>query len=195
VNQTPGFSDRRIKSLASSRLGRSNGRSSATLQPEHTTPLPRPDFEIVTMFECGDCGKAFPSGWRARDQHCDATGHRRPQFECDTCDAYFGSKSALWQHMSAKRHFSDDTNSYSHGSSDGYYQYPEQYWDCARCGESFVTEEGCNDHMIEDHLYCYDCDRYFMNYNNIKQVRQLPLIQPAGIPAFDSSADLALCSI
>ncbi|KAK4124525.1 hypothetical protein N657DRAFT_644765 [Parathielavia appendiculata] len=73
------------------------------------------------MFECGDCGRAFPAGWRARDQHCEATGHSRPEYECDICDAYFDSEYSRRQHM------------------------------------------------IQDHLYCCDCDRYFQNFNNIKQ--------------------------
>src|SRR5690242_19099689 len=62
---------------------------------------------IVTMYECGDCYKAFPAGWRARDQHCNMTGHCRPAFECDTCHADFGSEQDGGQHMSVMGHFCD----------------------------------------------------------------------------------------
>ncbi|KAK4153987.1 hypothetical protein C8A00DRAFT_43171 [Chaetomidium leptoderma] len=122
------------------------------------------------MYECGDCGKAFPAGWKARDQHCNMTGHDLPEFECDTCDAYFGSEKARRQHMSAKGHFSNQYDSSSNGGSSNYGYYDDdQDWECALCDFCFGTEDGCNQHMVEDHLYCNDCDRSFMNYNNIKQ--------------------------
>ena len=117
------------------------------------------------MFECGDCSKAFPAGWRARNQHCDATGHNPPEYECDTCDAYFSSDHARWQHMRAKGHFSQDESS----SDDDCYGY----WECSRCDDTFVTEEDCKEHMVDDHLYCRDCDRLFVSHNNIKQARPL----------------------
>ena len=41
------------------------------------------------MYTCGTCFRRFPSGWRARDRHCDSTGHDRPALECDFCDEYF----------------------------------------------------------------------------------------------------------
>ncbi|KAK4232745.1 hypothetical protein C8A03DRAFT_39632 [Achaetomium macrosporum] len=108
------------------------------------------------MFTCGTCGKEFPAGYRARDQHCASTGHRPPKFECDTCDACFGSEHARWQHMRAKGHFADDDDN-------------EADWECSRCSDVFYEEEDCRQHMIECHFYCSDCDREFMNYNNIKQ--------------------------
>jgi uncharacterized C2H2 Zn-finger protein len=116
------------------------------------------------MFECGDCGKAFPAGWRARNQHCDATGHSPPGYECDTCDAYFSSDQARWQHMRAKGHFHQNESS---SGDDGCYGY----WECDRCDDTFDTEAEYSEHMVDDHLYCQDCDRSFMNHNNIKQVR------------------------
>ncbi|VUC35391.1 unnamed protein product [Clonostachys rosea] len=36
-------------------------------------------------YECGSCDRLFWAGWKARDQHCVATGHDFPDFECDTC--------------------------------------------------------------------------------------------------------------
>ncbi|KAL2128841.1 hypothetical protein VTI74DRAFT_8573 [Chaetomium olivicolor] len=109
------------------------------------------------MFECGTCGKSFPAGCRARDQHCEATGHDIPDFECDTCDAYFGSEHARQQHMRAKGHFYEKEEEETPG------------WECRRCNNVFWTEQECRDHMVENHLYCADCDRHFMSYNNIKQ--------------------------
>jgi hypothetical protein len=106
------------------------------------------------MYECGTCGNVFPSGYRARNQHCNATGHSVPDFECDTCDAWFGSQSSCWQHMRAKDHFSS---------------YRNDNVECSECDETFETDEACREHQIEDHYYCTDCDRHFVNYN-IKMV-------------------------
>ncbi|KAK5653746.1 hypothetical protein OQA88_7902 [Cercophora sp. LCS_1] len=99
------------------------------------------------MFECGTCGKEFRAGWEAREQHCDATGHDRPRFECDTCDACFRNERALLNHMSAKDHFT---------------------WRCGDCGEVFPDEDELEDHEIDEHLYCSECDRYFTTQNGIE---------------------------
>lgn len=56
-------------------------------------------------FECGTCWKEFPAGWRARENHCQSTNHRRPAFECDTCQRNFGSETAFFQHMRAVDYF------------------------------------------------------------------------------------------
>ncbi|KAJ4292902.1 hypothetical protein N0V88_005562 [Collariella sp. IMI 366227] len=109
------------------------------------------------MFECGTCDKVFPAGWRARKQHCEATGHEIPDFECDSCDAYFSSEQARQRHMRAKGHF------------DCYSVQESPDWECHCCDDWFWTEQECIDHMVVNHLYCSDCNRYFMNYNNIKQ--------------------------
>lgn len=97
------------------------------------------------MFECGTCDRVFPAGRRARDQHCEATGHS-----------------------------SDD---------DSGYRYSQRYggWLCSWCDDVYLSEEGCREHMVEDHLYCSDCERSFMNYNNIKQVRSLRRIETASV--------------
>ncbi|KAK3292808.1 uncharacterized protein B0H64DRAFT_201676 [Chaetomium fimeti] len=109
------------------------------------------------MYVCDDCIKSF-SAWWSREQHCTATGHRPPKYECDTCDAYFGSEQARWQHMNAKCHFSS--------SSDG----GSSSWEkCRLCNDAFYTDKECNDHMVNEHLYCRDCDRTFMNHNNLRQ--------------------------
>ncbi|KAK4452196.1 hypothetical protein QBC34DRAFT_399420 [Podospora aff. communis PSN243] len=101
------------------------------------------------MFECGTCGKEFPAGWRARENHYKSTGHLPPAFECDTCDAWFRSNNAKWQHMAVKNHFA---------------------WRCRDpdCEQTWPTEEQLKEHEIEDHYLCNKCDRYFSNLNNIR---------------------------
>ncbi|KAK0648718.1 hypothetical protein B0T16DRAFT_427714 [Cercophora newfieldiana] len=99
------------------------------------------------MFECGDCGKEFPAGWQARDKHCRLTGHSRPEFECDRCDAWFRSERARWQHMEAKNHF---------------------FWGCNDCNETWPTEVQRENHEIDEHCYCRECDRYFSSDNGIQ---------------------------
>ncbi|KAK4112878.1 hypothetical protein N656DRAFT_731338 [Canariomyces notabilis] len=98
-------------------------------------------------YECGTCGKVFPAGWRARENHCRATGHEPPDFECERCPRWFRSWQACFQHMSAKNHFA---------------------LECHICDETWPTEEDRTTHENEDHYYCADCDRNFRNYNNLK---------------------------
>lgn len=100
-------------------------------------------------FECGTCGKIFPAGWRARDNHCRATGHQPPDFECDTCSRWFESRRACIQHMNDKNHFA---------------------YECNICNETWPTEEDRTVHENEEHCYCADCDRLFSSYNGIKMV-------------------------
>lgn len=42
-----------------------------------------------------------------------------------------------------------------------------QYGDCP---ETWPSEEERVQHEHDDHLYCYDCDRTFMNSNNLRMV-------------------------
>ena len=114
------------------------------------------------MFECGTCYRGFPAGSRARDQHCQATGHNWPDYECDTCDRYFGSEQARAQHMNALGHWNQDSSS---SSSDD----DEPEYECHRCYDSFYTEAARKEHEIEVHHWCEDCEREFMNLNCIKQ--------------------------
>jgi hypothetical protein len=55
-------------------------------------------------YECDTCAKLFPAGRYARDDHCRATDHLPPEFECDTCPRWFGSQQACNQHMRDKSH-------------------------------------------------------------------------------------------
>lgn len=106
-------------------------------------------------YECYTCEKAFPAGWQARENHCRATGHSAPPFECDTCPRYFGSQRACNDHMNTLGHFADD-------SDDSY--------ECDICDETWPSEEDLMEHEIRDHYYCDECDRTFQSYNNIRAV-------------------------
>ncbi|KAK4166941.1 hypothetical protein QBC43DRAFT_231628 [Cladorrhinum sp. PSN259] len=104
------------------------------------------------MFECGDCGKAFRAGWKARDNHCDSTGHDPPEFECDTCGLSFDDNYDKSEHMHMSGHVNNGT-----------------YYECLLCIELFTDEDDRTHHHVHDHHYCEDCQRQFMNLNNIKQ--------------------------
>ncbi|RKU43141.1 hypothetical protein DL546_000856 [Coniochaeta pulveracea] len=96
-------------------------------------------------YECGTCYKVFASGWRAREQHCDATGHSRPDNECDTCARYFRSEDACWNHISALGHFVEV---------------------CSMCDTTWPDETQLERHEHDDLLYCNACDRFF--HNNLR---------------------------
>lgn len=88
----------------------------------------------------------------------DALNHYAPDFECDTCDRYFGSQHAVEQHMNDKDHW---------GQSD---ESDEPEYQCDDCDDAFYEEDSLRDHEVEEHFYCDPCDRYFQNWNNINQV-------------------------
>jgi len=90
----------------------------------------------------------------ARENHCAATGHRRPQFECDTCGAYCNTENERWQHMLQSNHF---------------------FWQCDKCDHIWPTEQQLKDHVVNDHWYCSECKRPFQSQNNIKMVSGLGL--------------------
>lgn len=104
-------------------------------------------------FECGTCGREFPSGWESRDQHCDATGHRRPRYECHTCERWFNSDDARVQHMHATNHFMNE---------------------CSVCTRTFPTEAEQEQHEYDRHFYCAECERTFQSRNNLDMVSNLP---------------------
>ncbi|KAK3385143.1 hypothetical protein B0H63DRAFT_179746 [Podospora didyma] len=99
------------------------------------------------MFECDTCGKCFPAGWQARENHCRSTGHSIPRFECDICDAYFRSEHARHQHMRARSHFFDE---------------------CRVCNHTEPDENDIKDHEVIVHHYCRDCSRHFQSLNSIR---------------------------
>ncbi|KAI1503082.1 hypothetical protein F5X99DRAFT_133938 [Biscogniauxia marginata] len=98
------------------------------------------------MWTCGTCGREFAT-CKSRQQHMDALCHSMPPHECDTCERYFGSRRVVENHMNALGHWN---------------------YECDFCYEKFSVVEELNEHEIEDHYYCSDCDRTFMNYNNVK---------------------------
>ncbi|KAK3896692.1 hypothetical protein C8A05DRAFT_39760 [Staphylotrichum tortipilum] len=99
-------------------------------------------------YECGTCFKVFPAGWSALNNHIRATGHRHAAaFECDRCTRRFGSERARFQHMEATNHFE---------------------WECSLCNETWPTEDRMIQHEHEDHDYCGECQRTFMNQNNLR---------------------------
>lgn len=150
---------------ASSAPRPSTSRSSFPLSTSSALPL---RHTAIAMYECGTCGKVFPAGWRARDNHCRATGHCAPDYECDTCDRWFSSDDAKWQHMERKNHFA---------------------WDCDDCDETWPTEKRLKEHQVDDHFYCDDCDRYFNSLNNIKMVSKSSTLSNGAV-ATDPSACL-----
>ncbi|PHH72130.1 hypothetical protein CDD82_6168 [Ophiocordyceps australis] len=106
----------------------------------------------MAMATCGTCWRYFSAGGNARQQHLDAKGHSIPQFECETCFSYFGSRRAVCQHMNDARHWAASPD-------------PE----CDFCDESFYNESDLRDHEINDHIFCRPCNRHFQNRNNITQ--------------------------
>ncbi|KAK8149295.1 hypothetical protein G3M48_007544 [Beauveria asiatica] len=109
------------------------------------------------MSTCGTCLRVFPAGWQSRQQHMNATGHYSPDFECDTCDRYFGSQHAVDQHMTDLGHWAESSEA------------DEPDYECDDCNASFDDEEGLRDHEVKEHFYCDPCDRYFQSWSNINQ--------------------------
>ncbi|KAK3346566.1 hypothetical protein B0T25DRAFT_460272 [Lasiosphaeria hispida] len=109
------------------------------------------------MFECGTCGKEFPAGPHARDNHCRSTGHDWPDFECDTCDRYFRSESARLQHMRDLGHFDQQDC-----------ESEVEWCSLQHCYFTAATHNDIKDHEVREHFFCRECDRLFDNYNNIK---------------------------
>lgn len=105
------------------------------------------------VYTCGTCWKEFPAGWNARDQHCDALGHDAPNFECDECDEYFDNDNQKQYHM----------RNYCYADDDDF--------ECGVCDLRFSDEEKCEDHEIDVHFYCSDCERFFKDLMSIDQVR------------------------
>ncbi|XEV05267.1 hypothetical protein FSHL1_010554 [Fusarium sambucinum] len=102
-------------------------------------------------YYCPDCDRLFYSGRKARDQHCLATGHALPQFECDTCSDCFDDEYDRREHMNLQMHWCRNA--------------PE----CMLCCYRAVTKTEITKHEIEHHHYCADCKRQFSNLNCIRQ--------------------------
>ena len=111
------------------------------------------------MYGCRTCRKSFPAGYEARENHCRATGHPSPVFECHVCGANFGHSKPLFRHTSAGACSSADEPH----KSDRYF--------CDLCDAEFSREKDCDYHELYGHFYCYDCDREFSTCDGIQQVR------------------------
>ncbi|ATY65703.1 zinc finger protein, putative [Cordyceps militaris CM01] len=68
-------------------------------------------------------------------------------YECQACGREFNTEGAMAQHMDVKGH------------------WPAE---CACCTNTYVDEENCREHEYIDHNYCSECDRGFINYNNLR---------------------------
>ncbi|KAL4722046.1 hypothetical protein ACLX1H_010816 [Fusarium chlamydosporum] len=102
-------------------------------------------------YYCVDCDTLFYAGRKARDQHCQATGHALPAFECDTCSFCFDDEYDRCEHMNLEMHWAPDA--------------PE----CRVCHGRAVTKTEIVKHEVEIHHYCADCQRQFQNLNNLRQ--------------------------
>lgn len=69
-------------------------------------------------------------------------------YNCNQCWRQFNSPRAQWQHQNDKNHFDHE---------------------CHCCFETWPCKQSRTTHEIDEHKYCADCDRYFMNQNNIQQ--------------------------
>ncbi|KLP03606.1 uncharacterized protein FFB20_15136 [Fusarium fujikuroi] len=101
-------------------------------------------------YYCTDCDKLFYAGRKARDQHCQVTGHASPVFECDSCSDCFEDEYDRHQHMNLEQHWHRNA--------------PE----CQLCGDIAVTQAEIREHEIEQHFHCADCNRQFMNANCLR---------------------------
>ncbi|KAL1846010.1 hypothetical protein Daus18300_014385 [Diaporthe australafricana] len=69
-------------------------------------------------------------------------------YNCNQCWRQFDSSHAQWQHQNDKNHFDHE---------------------CYCCYDTYPSEQSRKTHEIEDHNFCAECDRTFMNQNNIQQ--------------------------
>ncbi|KAG4274505.1 hypothetical protein FPRO04_14497 [Fusarium proliferatum] len=113
------------------------------------------------MSTCGTCWRQFPAGWQSRQQHMNATGHEAPEFECETCDRYFGSQKAVEQHMNDLDHWDESSES------------EDIVYECDHCDDKFDDENELHNHEAQDHFYCVLCSRPFQDRHSITQVCDL----------------------
>jgi hypothetical protein len=124
-------------------------------------------------------------------------------YECNQCERTFGSLHALYDHCRkarvhlgkwcerCQRLFS------SWAARDAHWKASSMHHLCRHCNLDYTTSEGCDTHMMEDHLqclkcsrhggfglddltdhmeeahhYCSECERFFENKNNLRQVSE-----------------------
>lgn len=109
------------------------------------------------VYLCHTCDQSFydEDGLKEHldDYYDHEAAHEYATYGCDTCLAIFNSDAARWQHMNAKGHVGRE---------------------CRVCDNKYRSEQGLIEHEVEDHNYCADCDKFFQNTNNIKQVGNVP---------------------
>ncbi|CAI7677481.1 unnamed protein product [Penicillium manginii] len=99
------------------------------------------------MFECATCGQKFYDSDECGD-HMDTYDHWA---KCKTCEMEFSAQRLADTHMKIFNHWPT--------------------YECETCPMEFDTNAARDKHMRElDHFdrYCPDCDRYFMNNNNLR---------------------------
>ncbi|KAJ5369783.1 uncharacterized protein N7496_005875 [Penicillium cataractarum] len=114
------------------------------------------------MYECDYCDCKFYYEDEFED-HLDDYWHWAP---CETCDKVFRSIRASHQHMDALSHWKP--------------RIP-----CDTCDKLFFTRAAANQHMYDmDHYwnYCVDCDRYFLNENNLRMHRNSKIHRGTNLP-------------
>lgn len=136
-----------------------------------------PNLKYGLEFECGTCGKDFPDGLLARDNHCLSTGHFPPELECDRCSRWFLSENARWQHMENMNHF--EWECFQCGET---YPYEDDLQEhvssklcsrlqCEDCNRTFNSLQALENHDVDKHFWCKECDRFFQDQSAIDQVR------------------------
>lgn len=70
--------------------------------------------------------------------------------------------------MDAKNYWGSDCSG-TEDDSDGSDTSDEEYW-CELRDTCFNDEDDRDDHEIQDHFYCRDCDRSFWNRNGVWDV-------------------------
>ncbi|RKU43186.1 hypothetical protein DL546_005056 [Coniochaeta pulveracea] len=121
------------------------------------------------FFKCGTCHAEFAAGLQARDNHCLATGHYPPFYECDRCSEVFLDGEAKWSHMLEHNHFA-----YECERCGETYPDEEEYTDhcnsqlcsrleCALCRVAFTSPERLQQHERINHLWCSACKQGFQD--------------------------------
>ncbi|KAI1323036.1 hypothetical protein F5Y16DRAFT_403904 [Xylariaceae sp. FL0255] len=97
--------------------------------------------------QCGTCYNVFPAGGRARSNHLRSTGHRMPQYECESCYLVGDDQYDWHSHMMRANHFARR---------------------CEFCSQTFPSDAKRTEHEQQTHHWCGECQRQFNNDNNLR---------------------------
>lgn len=97
-------------------------------------------------YECGQCGKCFPT-LHAAQQHQEDTGHANVPV-CLTCFKAFSSEASALQHQKSTGHVGiawifDDSDGDVSDSDES----DDMTWECPQCRRLFATEQAADQHM------------------------------------------------